>query len=452
MPRGEGLAHALVSWTLMLGMLPLPAAAEPLPRLAPQVPAYEGPRPPWRARKARVATMRPGHQGLIDLSRWPKEPESPPEPQVKRFAGALQRLCGNLSRKRRRVYARWILEASKRYGVDPFTVAALIYRQSGCDRRKRDRYGVGLAGIDPNTHARHVRRGRLRYWVRDQRTGSWKRHESKLGRYRFSRSHLRGARGAIFLASALLAAYRQQCPGIDAPFRSVPHRHPVSHLIWGDRVRDAAHEDDVLHARRRLIALYAKRAPPSCGEYAGLALHSPLGGPPLKVLSGWGDGRDRRRRRHKGIDLFAPEGTPVYAVAAGRVAFAGLTWRRGRRKRSKSLPYHRARRIRRSRVGKGGLYVMIRHEGGLYSAYMHLSRYVVLRGQRVRAGQLIGRVGRTGTRSSAPHLHFELRAGHRGHFDPLPQLAACMIPPEATYVGRWRDARELRRRQLRDHR
>lgn len=441
-------ALAFTSWTLLAS--PLAVAADPLPRLGPQVPRYEGSRPPWRARKARVATMRPAHQGLIDLSRWPKEPEAPTDPQVKRFAGALRRLCGNLTRKRRRLYARWIIEASRQYGVDPFTVAALIYQQSGCDRRKTGRYGVGLAGIDAHTHARHVRRGRLRYWVLDHQTGSWKRQELKLGRYRFTRSHLRGARGAIFLASALLAAYRQQCPAIDAPFGSVPHRHHVSHLIWGDRVRDAAHEDEVLHARRRIIALYLKQAPSSCGEYAGVALHSPFGGPPLKVLSGWGDGRDRRRRSHKGIDLFAPQGAPVYAVAAGRVAFAGLTWRRGRRKRSKSLPYHRARRIRRSRVGKGGLYVMVRHQAGLYSAYMHLSRYVVLKGQRVRAGQLIGQVGRTGMRSSAPHLHFELRAGHRGHFDPLPQLAACLIPPEETYVGRWRHARELRRRQRRD--
>jgi len=61
-------------------------------------------------------------------------------------------------------------------------------------------------------------------------------------------------------------------------------------------------------------------------------------------------------------------------------------------------------------AGGGGNQVLIRHDGGLETYYMHLSSFApgVRAGTRVEQGQFIGRVGSTGT-ATGPHLHFSLR-------------------------------------------
>ena len=107
-----------------------------------------------------------------------------------------------------------------------------------------------------------------------------------------------------------------------------------------------------------------------------------------KVFSKFGY---RHRRRHQGIDLPYPKGTPVKAAFDGRVRWAS---------------YSR---------GYGNL-VIIRHENGLETFYGHLSEYRVEVGQWVHSGDVIGLGGSTG-RSTGPHLHFETR--YRGFaFDP----------------------------------
>lgn len=90
-----------------------------------------------------------------------------------------------------------------------------------------------------------------------------------------------------------------------------------------------------------------------------------------------------RRARHKGIDLAAPTGTPVYATADGEVT-----------------------RADRSRTY--GLVIYLEHGADLQTRYAHLSRMVVADGQAVKKGDLIGYVGSTG-RSTGPHLHYEVR-------------------------------------------
>lgn len=62
----------------------------------------------------------------------------------------------------------------------------------------------------------------------------------------------------------------------------------------------------------------------------------------------------------------------------------------------------------RHQRGSYGKHVKVRHPNGRVTLYAHLSRTTVHRGQRVRYGQLVGRVGSTGN-SSGPHLHFEVR-------------------------------------------
>jgi len=64
-----------------------------------------------------------------------------------------------------------------------------------------------------------------------------------------------------------------------------------------------------------------------------------------------------------------------------------------------------------------GLFVMLEHPQGYETMYGHLSRVLVARGDSVRVGQVIALSGSTG-RSTAPHLHFEIRRGGRS-LDPL---------------------------------
>ena len=92
---------------------------------------------------------------------------------------------------------------------------------------------------------------------------------------------------------------------------------------------------------------------------------------------------------HSGKDLAAPEGTPVVAALSGQVVSSGL-------------------------AGGYGLAVEIEHERPRRrSLYGHLSELYVKPGERVRQGEVIGRVGSTGL-STGPHLHFELRLPSSG--------------------------------------
>lgn len=104
--------------------------------------------------------------------------------------------------------------------------------------------------------------------------------------------------------------------------------------------------------------------------------------------------------RHTGWDQQAATGTPVRAMAAGRVAFAG-------------------------RLAIRGNYVLIDHGLGLFTGCAHFSALQVRAGQMVTAGQIIGLSGNTG-RSSAPHLHWEVRL--RGHWVDGLALLAQWLP------------------------
>lgn|GEM_PF-688981 len=89
------------------------------------------------------------------------------------------------------------------------------------------------------------------------------------------------------------------------------------------------------------------------------------------------------------VDLAAPLGTKIYAVEKGRVT-----------------------KVLNNGWGGGyGKHVVITHPNGLITLYAHLSQLDVQKGQSVKKGQLIGRVGSTG-RSTGPHLHFEIRGAN----------------------------------------
>lgn len=105
------------------------------------------------------------------------------------------------------------------------------------------------------------------------------------------------------------------------------------------------------------------------------------------------------RRPHTGLDIAAPEGTPIAAVADGNVVEAGDFF-------------------------FSGNMVFIDHGQGIISYYAHMQRIDVQAGDRVTQGQTIGTVGQTG-RVTGPHLHFSVIA-NRNLIDPL-----LMLPPRS---------------------
>lgn len=124
---------------------------------------------------------------------------------------------------------------------------------------------------------------------------------------------------------------------------------------------------------------------------AELKLTRPVAG---AVTSGFGP---RGGRLHAGIDIPGKPGTPILAAAAGKVV--------------------------RAEWGSGyGKLVVIDHGNGIRTAYAHLSSFAVERGQLVAAGTTVGGMGTTG-RSSAVHLHFELRIRGRA-VNPVPYLSS----------------------------
>lgn len=87
-------------------------------------------------------------------------------------------------------------------------------------------------------------------------------------------------------------------------------------------------------------------------------------------------------RLHRGIDLAALEGEPIYATRSGKVCAALYD-------------------------DQSGNYVMIDHGDGFVTAYLHMLEFIVADGDEIYTGQLIGYVGSTGA-STGPHLHFSI--------------------------------------------
>ena len=99
------------------------------------------------------------------------------------------------------------------------------------------------------------------------------------------------------------------------------------------------------------------------------------------LTSGFGK---RNGRKHEGIDIAGPKGTPIYSAAAGKVVFSG--W---------------------GPTGYGKM-VIVKHAHHLTTVYAHNSKILVNKGMQVKQGQQIALMGSTG-RSTGPHLHFEVR-------------------------------------------
>lgn len=111
-------------------------------------------------------------------------------------------------------------------------------------------------------------------------------------------------------------------------------------------------------------------------------------------------------RPHKGVDLAARYGTPIYATGDGVIRFIGMN------------------------RGYGNM-IKIVHSKEFASIYAHLSRFQkgLKNGDRVRRGQIIGYVGQTGL-ATAPHCHYEFHVNQRA------QNPATIKLPQASSISR----------------
>jgi peptidoglycan LD-endopeptidase LytH len=137
------------------------------------------------------------------------------------------------------------------------------------------------------------------------------------------------------------------------------------------------------------------------------------------ISSFFGDPRDGGRRRHEGVDIFAPRGTPALAVGPGRVTRTG-----------------------NNRLG-GKVVWVTDHERGYNYYYAHLDSQLVYPGMRVQAGDTLGLIGNTGNAiTTPPHLHFGIYAFGRRSIDPylffhrttMPVVDSLQIKQ---YAGKW---------------
>jgi murein DD-endopeptidase MepM/ murein hydrolase activator NlpD len=115
-----------------------------------------------------------------------------------------------------------------------------------------------------------------------------------------------------------------------------------------------------------------------------------------KVIGAFGSSNEGLK--NDGINIAAPSGAPVVAAADGTIAYAGNELR-----------------------GFGNM-ILIRHDGGYVTAYAHNASLLVKKGDKVKRGQTIARVGQTGA-VFGPQLHFEIRKGTQP-VDPMSFLGS----------------------------
>lgn len=130
-----------------------------------------------------------------------------------------------------------------------------------------------------------------------------------------------------------------------------------------------------------------------------------------QISSYFGVPRDGGRRRHEGIDIFAPKGTPALASVDGVIS-----------------------QVKAGVNDLGGNVVFLtdnERQQRLY--YAHLDRFNVTVGQRVSVGDTVGFVGNTGNaRTTGPHLHFGVYSFGEGAVDPLPFVRVGTGPARQT--------------------
>jgi murein DD-endopeptidase MepM/ murein hydrolase activator NlpD len=126
------------------------------------------------------------------------------------------------------------------------------------------------------------------------------------------------------------------------------------------------------------------------------SLGFPVSGSKAKTGSFWGADRDAGKRRHEGIDIFAPKLTPAVAAADGYISG-----------------------VREGGIGGKTVWLNVADKN-IYLYYAHLHKQLVQEGQQVKKGDVLGLVGNTGNAQyTPPHLHFGVYT-FNGAIDPWP--------------------------------
>jgi murein DD-endopeptidase MepM/ murein hydrolase activator NlpD len=162
-------------------------------------------------------------------------------------------------------------------------------------------------------------------------------------------------------------------------------------------------------AKKERDKTFAARANSLFSPLNGTSLQMPVVGvKPRDLYNSWGDPRDGGRRKHKGIDIFAPKGTGIVAVANGVITYIG------------DQP-------------KGGNCLWLTTEDGASFYYAHLDRWApgLYEGMEVRSGDLLGYVGNTGNAKTTPsHLHFAVNDNDE-MVNPYPILTRASVVQRA---------------------
>lgn len=206
-------------------------------------------------------------------------------------------------------------------------------------------------------------------------------------------------------------------------FEQIGSDDPIFRLVHSANPRDnefafEAHTDGIHVLRLQPEMMKGGEVVVTLSTAAGLTFPV-LGKGSSSIKSSFGDPRDGGRRDHEGIDIFAPRGTDVVAVADGVITNVGNT-------------------------NVGGLVVWQQDlQRNVTYYYAHLHTQSVRAGERVTAGQTVGTVGNTGNaRTTPPHLHFGVYRPGRTAIDPVPFIfdtPGDVVAPILVDLGRLGD-------------
>jgi murein DD-endopeptidase MepM/ murein hydrolase activator NlpD len=180
----------------------------------------------------------------------------------------------------------------------------------------------------------------------------------------------------------VLSVVDSERSGRGIPFKVGRRDYETQHLTLANRRQVEPEPEDLRRIAREQESLVRAFSTFSDSVLDTLAFDLPSEG---RVSGGFGLRRffnDEPRQPHSGLDIAAPEGTPIAAPAAGTVIEIGDYF-------------------------FNGLTVVLDHGQGLVTMYNHLSRIDVAKGARVARGEKIGAVGQTG-RVTGPHLHWSV--------------------------------------------